>query len=72
MNGVMGVSLYEKPLDNDKHFPYIYFTLPRFAIRQEDFEVLIQLAKDCSELSNLDVNKMVETAVEESSLEVVM
>jgi len=71
MNGVTGVSLYEKPLDHDKHFPYVYFALCRFGIKQKHLHALRQLAEACNEMAGFDANKLVEKIVEEHQLEVV-
>lgn len=55
--GISGVSLYEKPLDESCQ-PYETFKLSRFAIDIKDLESLIELIKDCTELDNVDVHAL--------------
>jgi hypothetical protein len=64
--GIQGCSLYEKPLD-ESCAPYESFRLSRFAINAENLERLIELIKDCTELNDVDVKKL----IEESQLELV-
>lgn len=56
--GIQGVSLSEIDISNYK--PYNCFRLNRFAIAKEDFDNLIELIKHCTELSDVDINKLVE------------
>ena len=42
--------------------PYVSFKIDRFAIALEDLEKLLELIKDCNDLSDIDidVNKLIE------------
>jgi len=41
-------------------YPYEAFKLSRFAILQKDIPALIQLAMDCTKLSEVDVTRLLE------------
>jgi len=58
--GISGVELAEVDLKDCK--PYISFRMDRFAIAMEDLEKLLELIKDCNNLSDIDidVNKLIE------------
>lgn len=62
--GVQGVLLDEVQTRSDK---YASYRLNRFAFRKEDLEKLISLLRDCTELNDVDINKL----IEESQLEVI-
>ena len=57
--GIQGVSLYEKPLDEFCH-PYVSFGMFRFAIKSDDLQKLIELMKDCTSLNDIDVQQLLE------------
>src|SRR5688500_18975717 len=57
--GIQGVTLYEKPLDESCK-PYESFRLSRFAININDLPAFIELCKDCSELDEVDIKKLIE------------
>lgn len=57
--GIQGCDIYEKPLDHTC-YPFKTFALFRFAIKSEDLDKLIQLMKDCTSLSDVDVQKLLE------------
>lgn len=63
--GIQGVSLYEKPLD-ESCAPYESFRITRFAFTEEGLKRLIELMKLCSELDDVDIQKL----IEESELEI--
>jgi len=58
--GISGVELAEVDLKDCE--PYISFKMDRFAIAMEDLEKLLELIKDCNNLSDvdIDVNKLIE------------
>lgn len=47
--------------------PYETYRLSRFAIKLEDYGKFIELAESCSDLSKIDIQKL----IEESELQVV-
>lgn len=57
--GIQGVSLYEKPL-NETHKPYESFMLNRFAILESDLEKFIELMKNCTGLDDVDIESLIE------------
>src|SRR6478672_5968841 len=57
--GIQGVTLYEKPLDESCK-PYETFKLSRFAIHAEDLEAFIELCKACTELDEVDIKHLIE------------
>jgi len=65
-SGIQGVSLYEIFLD-ESCSPYETFKLSRFAININDLNKLIELIKNCTELNDLDITKL----IEESELEII-
>jgi len=64
--GIRGVTLSEISLD-EKCMPYETYKLSRFAIKLEDYGKFIELAESCSDLSKIDIQKL----IEESELQVV-
>jgi len=54
-----GFSLAEIELD-DTCLPYEYFNAQRFAIKEEDLEAFLQLAKDCTDLNDLNLEELLE------------
>lgn len=62
-NNILGCSLKEKPLSEEKHFPFNAFRLSRFAIKENDMAALIELAKGCDELNDLDLNELIEEQI---------
>lgn len=53
------VCLYEKPLGEECE-PYVSFKLSRFAFKEQDIPALIELAKNCSELNELDISELMQ------------
>jgi hypothetical protein len=66
--GLQGVQLSEIHLD-ESCFPYEAFKLSRFAINVKDIPNLIELIKNCSELNDVDIQKLL-TQEEMTLLEV--
>lgn len=64
--GIQGCTLYEKPLDESCK-PYETFKLSRFAIHHDDLEAFIELCKMCTDLNDLEIEKL----IEESELQTV-
>jgi len=64
--GIQGVTLKEITLD-ESCMPYQSFRLSRFAVQLKDIEKLMELMRNCSELSNIDIMKL----IEESNLQLV-
>ena len=64
--GIQGCDIYEKPL-GEECYPYETFKLSRFAINVTDLERFIELAKNCTELNNIDIKNL----IKESQLEIV-
>lgn len=60
---ISGVELKEITLD-DSYFPFISFMITRFAFTKESLEQLANLAKECSELTDVDISKLLEPIVE--------
>lgn len=63
--GIQGVLLQEVQIKNCP--PFEAYRLSRFAFRKEDIPKLIELMKVCTELNEVDINKL----LEESNLQVV-
>lgn len=61
-----GFGLAEIELDETCH-PYEYYKASRFAIRAEDLEEFLQLAKDCTDLDDFSL----EDLLEETKIEVI-
>lgn len=57
MGDTLGCDIYEKPMGKDC-YPYEHWRLDRFAVKPEDIERLIQLAMDCGELNDTDMNEI--------------
>ena len=57
---IQGCELSEITLD-ESCTPYEYFKLDRFAISKDDIPALIELMKLSSELSDIDIVKLLET-----------
>lgn len=55
--GIQGVSLYEKPLD-ESCAPYESFRLSRFAIFIEDLDKFIELIKNCTYLNDIQIEEL--------------
>lgn len=56
---ISGVELHELEL-TDECFPYESYKLSRFAFSEQGLLELVQMMKDCSELDEVDVLKMLE------------
>lgn len=56
---IQGVTLMEKPLDETCR-PYKTFAIRRFGFKKEDIPTLIQLAKDCNELREMEEAELLE------------
>jgi hypothetical protein len=56
---IQGVELAEVELD-DSCFSYVSFSLARFAIPQDQLELFIALLKDCTDLNDIDIKKLIE------------
>lgn len=50
---IQGITLIEKPLDETCR-PYGTFNINRFAFHLDDIEELMQLARDCTDLREMD------------------
>lgn len=61
--GIQGVLLEEVQIKNCP--PYESYRLTRFAFTEEGFKQLKELMENCTELNNIDINKL----IEESNLE---
>ena len=64
MGNILGCDIYEAPMGEDC-LPYEHFRLDRFAFTEEALKDLIQLAYDCGELNDFDMNKVREFAKEQ-------
>ncbi len=56
-NRIQGITLIEKPLD-ESCLPFTTFMLSRFGIHKDDLEKFIQLAKDCTDLREMNEDDM--------------
>ena len=65
--GILAVSLYEKPL-GPAYAPFEYFAARRFAIDSKDMEQLIELIALCNEGGNINVDELLKelTVTEEA------
>lgn len=63
--GIQGCALREVRLTG-KSKPYESYRLSRFAVTEQGYQDLLQMVKDCSELNDMDVLKL----IEESEIEV--
>jgi hypothetical protein len=61
MQGIQGCQLKEVKL-GEESYPYVSYRLNRFGFTKENFEKLIQMMLDCSELNEFDVNKLLRQA----------
>lgn len=59
-NNIQGCELSEISLD-ESCAPYEYFRLTRFGINPRDIDKLMELIKLSSELSDIDIEKLLET-----------
>lgn len=50
---IQGITLIEKPLDETCR-PYQTFAISRFKFKDEDMPALLQLAKDCNDLRDME------------------
>jgi hypothetical protein len=57
--GISGCELAEIELTDDC-FPYVSFSLARFAIPQDQLELFIALLKECTDLNDIDIKKLIE------------
>lgn len=64
--GIQGVELEEVKLKNCD--PYNSYRITRFAFRVEDVVKLIELMKECTELNEIDINKLLEETLKEEIL----
>ena len=56
-NGIKGAELFEH--DISECAPYNCYRLDRFAFTPENLSKLIELMKHCTELNNVDINKII-------------
>ena len=65
--GIKGVELAE--FDISECVPYNCYRLDRFAFTKENFDKLVKMMEDCTELDKIDISSIVEklTTVEELS-----
>jgi len=56
---IQGVELAEIELDNSC-FPYVAFSLARFAIFKEDLDKFVAMLKDCTDLNDVDISNLIE------------
>ena len=56
---LQGCELAEIELTDDC-FPYVSFSLARFAIPQDQLELFIALLKDCNDLNDVDISSLIE------------
>ncbi len=63
---LQGCELAEVELTDDC-FPYVSFSLARFAIPQDQLELFIALLKDCTDLNDIEIGHL----IEESCLELI-
>ncbi len=56
--GLQGVEITEH--DISMCFPYVSYRLDRFAFTQEGISQLMEMIKECSQLNDIDVSKLVE------------
>tara|TARA_R110000796_G_scaffold147660_4_gene264414 strand:+ start:161 stop:472 length:312 start_codon:yes stop_codon:yes gene_type:complete len=47
--------------DISEYFPYNSYKLQRFAIHKDDIEEFRELAKNCTDMTDMDFNKIIET-----------
>jgi len=64
--GVHGCSLKEVSM-TEKSDPYRTFALKRFAVTEESMKALVQMMRDCSELNDFDIYKV----IRESELQII-
>jgi len=57
MQGIQGCLIHEVKL-GEECYPYVSYRLNRFGFTKENFEMLIQMMLDCSELNEFDVKKI--------------
>jgi len=61
--GILGVVL--KEIDLEAHgYKYSCFRMDRFVFMKEDLDALIQLAKDCAELNDFNVEELLTEQLE--------
>jgi hypothetical protein len=64
MNGMLGVVLREKDLETSiEDHGYSCFRIDRFLFRLEDLEALSNLAKDCADLNDFNIDELIEQEV---------
>lgn len=56
--GIQGVSIYEKPLD-ESCAPYESFRLSRFSIPLDDINKFIELLKNCTDLNDIQIQELI-------------
>ena len=64
MGNILGCDIYEAPLGKDC-LPCEQFRLDRFSFTEDALKDLIQLAYDCGELNDFDMDKVREFAKEQ-------
>lgn len=57
LQNTQAVELYEKPLGHQS-LPYVSYKLSRFAFDKKHIPALLELAKECSMLNDIDINKL--------------
>ena len=62
MQGIQGVTIREITLD-ESCYPYTTFKLSRFGIRKDDLQEFIELAKLCTDLNEVTIEKLIEEEV---------
>lgn len=56
--GIIGVSLAE--LDISSYVPYSMYNINRFSFTQDELDKLLEMAKDCGELNDVDISELME------------
>lgn len=54
---ILGCDIYEKQMGKEC-LPYEHWRLNIFAIKREDIENMLKLAKDCGELNDIDMTEI--------------
>lgn len=59
--GIQGCDV--KGLDISAYIPFNCYRLDRFGFKKEDVPALVELLKNCSDLNNVDVEKLLEESL---------
>lgn len=65
-NNIQGVELAEINL-NGCH-PYESYKLSRFIVNMEDFDKLLEMLKDCTDLNDIEIDSFVKDMIEKEEL----